>query len=200
MRILVFTDIHGSESVFKKLRKKSKNVDFIICCGDLTVFEDSLAPVVKKIGALKKEVYLIHGNHEHSSHVKKECDKYKNVHFCHKRVFKKKGFSIFGYGGGGFATEDKDCEKCVKKNKVHLQKKNILITHQPPANTKMDEIWDGRHVGSKTIKKYIKYFDLACSGHIHETEGNKQTLGKTLLINPGPDGRIVEWNLEKQLK
>jgi len=44
MKLLLFSDIHGSLRHVRKLQKKAKKekVDMIICAGDLTNFEDKL--------------------------------------------------------------------------------------------------------------------------------------------------------------
>ena len=51
------------------------------------------------------------------------------------------------------------------------------------------------HHGNKSIRKFIdqKKPLLNICGHLHETEGKKQVINKkTLTINPGPDGVILE--------
>ena len=44
----------------------------------------------------------------------------------------------------------------------------------------------GTHVGSKSARKLVQQLKpaLVLSGHIHEAEGQKDKIGKTLLINP----------------
>ena len=64
MKILIFTDTHGSESAYKELKKKAKDVDFIICCGDVTIFENDIEKIMKKLSQLGKDVFIIHGNHK----------------------------------------------------------------------------------------------------------------------------------------
>ena len=106
-----------------------------------------------------------------------------------KRVF-------FGYGGGGFAKIDKRFEACFKAFKSKLRKDDevILITHGPPYKTKIDELFSGEHVGNKSYNKAIKALKpvLYICGHIHDSFKEKQVIGKTLIMNPGPDGEIFE--------
>ncbi len=63
----------------------------------------------------------------------------------------------------------------------------ILMAHQPPVNTKIDQVSPGRHVGSKAVREFIeKRHPLICfSGHIHEAVGI-DSIGGTKLVNPGP--------------
>ena len=50
----------------------------------------------------------------------------------------------------------------------------ILVTHCPPLNTALDQIGDGRHVGSLAIRRFIERWGtsgrlrLSLHGHIHE--------------------------------
>ena len=49
-----------------------------------------------------------------------------------------------------------------------------------------------------SANKTVKYFlvknkiDLSICGHIHECFGNSDQIGKTLVINPSPNGAIIE--------
>ena len=192
MKILAFTDLHEHLPFFKKIQEKAKEADIIICAGDMTIFEHALHSIIKKIAMLNKPTYIVHGNHESPSHVAKVCEKYPNVHFCHRRVFKLNGISIFGFGGGGFSYKDEEFEKYILQSKKHLSEKNILITHAPPYMTNVDVVMK-EHAGNKTIRKYIHLFNLVVSGHLHETSGKKEQIGKTLVINPGPMGKIIEF-------
>ena len=193
MKILAFSDLHEDINAFNKLKKKTTHVDIIVCAGDFTLFENKLIEMIKKIASLNKPTYLIHGNHETASHVYKETTKYPHIRYIHNKVYHiNDEISIFGYGGGGFSSKDKNFENYILKNKSKLNKKNILVTHAPPYNTVLDLIYDDYHAGNKTIKKYLKLFDIAISGHFHETFNKKEIIKKkTLIINPGPCGKII---------
>jgi len=197
MRILAFTDLHSEKKYIKKIIKKSQNVDILICAGDITWFGEDLNKILRKLSKIKKDIYIIHGNHESPSVLKKACSKYKNIHFKHKTSFRINNFVFFFWGGGGFAERDLKLEKAIKKFKSKLKKEDevIFITHGPAYKTKLDYLdWTG-YVGSKSIKKFIRTIKpiLHICGHLHETFGVKEVLyKKTLSINPGPDGRILK--------
>jgi len=201
MKLFAFTDLHASITDFKRIEAKIKKrkPDAIICCGDFTIFEQNIEQVLKKIDAFGFPVYLIHGNHEMDAIVKKLCSKTKNIQFVHNKIFKMGDYTVVAHGGGGFYGKgklagDKEFEEFVQKNKDKITGQIVLLTHAPPANSALDYIsWMDDHVGCKSYMDFIKEYKpiLALSGHIHETFGAVQKLGKTILCNPGPSGRII---------
>jgi Icc-related predicted phosphoesterase len=48
----------------------------------------------------------------------------------------------------------------------------------------LDEV-GGANVGCRSIRKYLKDFDLVCCGHIHDQTGVVEEDG-TVIVNPGP--------------
>ena len=85
-------------------------------------------------------------------------------------------------------------------------KRVILVTHEPPLNTKFDKVinkesfHNNEHVGDYVIKDVIKKYKpfIHVSGHMHEYQG-KIYIGKTLLISHGPAqyGKFALLELEK---
>ncbi|MBI2133569.1 metallophosphoesterase family protein [Candidatus Woesearchaeota archaeon] len=190
MRILAFTDTHGKPRFLKTIQKKSASADIIICCGDFTVFENNMPRILSDLDKIGKKLLLIHGNHEDERHVEEACLDMKNITFLHRKKHNFMGFTFIGYGGMGFSAKDDDFEKFSKK---YLSEKNmILITHAPPYNTKVDQLWS--HNGNKSITQFIKKAQptLALCGHFHELFGKQDIIGKTRIINPGPEGKVIE--------
>jgi len=201
MKILAFSDLHASVTEYKRLQAKVKKhkPDYIFCLGDFTIFEQNIEAVLRKISQLKKPTLVIHGNHETDIIVKRLCKDYDNLTFAHKKIIKLGDHTFVVHGGGGFYGQgkhlkgDKDFDTFVKANKVKFKGKLILLTHAPPAFTKLDYLdWIGDHVGCTSYNKFIKKYQpqLALSGHLHENFGVKQKIGKTLVCNVGPEGRI----------
>lgn len=195
MRILAFTDMHGSTKAFKEIIKKSKKADILICCGDLTIFEQYLKKWLMKLNKVGKPVLIIPGNHESPIILKKVASHFKNIIFMDARSFEMEEYVILGAEGNGFSMVDKAFNRIAKAfNKILKKntKKYILMTHAPPHNTKLDKIIDG-HCGNKSIRNFILKSKpvIAFCGHIHENNGKEDRLEKTRLINPGPYGQIV---------
>ncbi len=193
MKILAFVDLHGDLSSLIALKKKAKKVDIVVCAGDFTLFEADIDYLLYEINKLGKPVLMIHGNHESSSLLKNLCKPLDNLTFIHKKFHKFKDVLFVGYGGGGFSLTEPDFEKFVKKNKNKIKGKVVLIVHAPPFGTKLDKL-NSEHYGNKSITKFIEKFKpkLVVCGHFHETAGLNQKIGKTLIINPGPRGKIIE--------
>lgn len=200
MKILAFTDLHEDYQYMEGLKQKAKEVDFILCAGDISVYESNLFEILGLLDELNKPIYMIHGNHEEDKDLSEACMKTKNIKFVDKQILRFGDLVIVNHGGGGFyygpSKEDKEFESLstIFSDAIHSSKYSILMTHAPPFKTKLDLIWSGKHVGSKAYRNFIKKVQptIALSGHIHEASGLQDKLGKTLLINPGPEGIIIE--------
>ena len=192
MKLLVFSDIHNYEKALNALAKKAKKAEILVCAGDFTYFEDGMNKVLRKLNSFGKKVLIIHGNHEGPGNVARLVKKRKNLVFIHKKLHRHGEYVFVGHGGEGFASTSEDFDKFAAKLKFKKGEKLILVIHQPPHKTKLDFIWTNH--GNKSYRRFIvkKKPVLAVCGHLHETQGLKDKIGKTLVINPGPKGVIVE--------
>ncbi len=193
MKILAIADNHGNRTSLEKARQKSRHADIVIHVGDLTIFERSLKELLRELESWGKPVLLIHGNHENEKIMRKLCEKTKNLHFIHNGFYKKGEYIFIGYGGGGFAERDSEFEN--KKSfflTIARNHKHFLVLHQPPYGC-VDTV-GGRHTGNKSFTEFIKEAQpaIAFCGHIHETFGKTGKIGKTLCVNPGPEGMLFE--------
>ncbi len=199
MKILAFTDIHGSLSALRRIEKKTKsqNPDLLVCAGDVTIFERGIIGILRRLNKLNKKIVMIHGNHEYDKTFVKLAKMFKNIIFIHKNYFVQDNVMFLGYGGGGFALVDKEFEKiAITKFKQLIKnnqdKKVILVTHAPPYKTRLDKLMQG-HCGNKSIRNFVERnkIDLLICGHLHENFGNEDKIGKTKVINPGLFGKIL---------
>ena len=200
MKILAFTDIHNSASALKKIahKVKTQKPDLLVCAGDISIFEQGITGVLRKLNKLGKEIVIVHGNHEDVSTFSKLSKIFKNITFIHKKHLIKENMLYLGYGGDGFSLIDREFEKTAKKNfkqiiKNNNDKKIILVTHAPPYKTKLDRLFE-EHCGNKSIRHFIEKnkIDLLICGHLHENFGKEDKIGKTKVINPGPFGKMIE--------
>ena len=191
MKALAYVDLHDHKKSIETLKKKAKNVDFMINAGDFTIFENNLKKVMIRMNALGK-TFLVHGNHEEEVVIKKLSKQYKNIEFMHRKIIEYKGWTIIGWGGGGFTVKDSEFESFVKENKSKLKgKKIIFIAHAPFYGCKLDLLMK-EHRGNKSFTNFIKKYKVryAFCGHFHECIGS-DFIRKCEVYNPGPKGKIV---------
>jgi uncharacterized protein len=197
MKVLAVVDIHGDERYIKRAAKivKKENPDLIISAGDHTWFGDSEKKLLKALD-FGIPVLILPGNHESPEATKRAIKDMKNFIWLHQGAYEQNGVLFVGCGEGGFCCGNNDFEKSKKflskELKSHSGKK-ILVTHEPPFDTKADEVSPGDHVGSKSLRDFIKEHqpNFNICGHIHEAAGEASKLGKTVVVNVGPKGKLI---------
>ena len=198
MKILAFTDLHGEKEEILNLKNKVKknSPDLMICAGDVSDFGHKLQNTLEKFKSFNLPLLIVPGNHETNSELNEVCKDLKFVVNIHKRSYQINNYIFFGFGGEGFTKTSKDLDKIIPKFKKILKKdsKIILVTHQPPYKTKLDHLAHAGSTGNKSIRKFIEKIKpvLAISGHIHENENKRDKIKNTLIINPGPEGKIIK--------
>ena len=199
MKLLAFTDIHGSLLALRRIEQKikSQKPDILVCAGDISVFEHGIATILRKLNKLGKKVIIVHGNHEDDLTFVKYSKLFKNIIFIHKNYYIENDVLFLGYGGGGFSMADREFEKIAvtrfkKIINLNKDKKIILVTHGPPYHTQTDKLGK-TYCGNKSYRKFIEKnnINLMICGHLHENFGKGDRIGKTKIINPGPFGKIV---------
>ena len=200
MKLLAFTDTHGSLLALKRIgqKVKSQKPDLLVCAGDISIFEHGIVGILRRLNKLNKKIIIIQGNHEDDSTIRRLSKLFKNIAFIHKTYFIEDNALFLGFGGGGFSVVDKEFEKIAKAKfkkiiKSNEGKKIILVTHAPPYRTRLDKLVQG-HCGNKSIRNFVKKnkIDLLICGHLHENFGKEDRIKKTKVINPGPFGKIIE--------
>lgn len=207
IKILAAGDIHGDMSIVKKLAKKADkyDVDLVILAGDITLGEMSVENIIGPFLKKNRKILLIPGNHESLATIDFLVDLYgpevKNIHGYSLKIGR---VGIFGAGGAigvgpHFAVTEDQIFETLKHGfeKIKDTKKKIMITHVHPAESLMEKLTKFV-VGSKAVKKAIKYFkpDFALCSHVHEASGLEEKIGKTKVINVGKEGKVVEVEVE----
>lgn len=199
MKILAFSDIHGSIMAIHRVKQAAKmeKPDLILFAGDLTIFGNGLPRMMEELDKVGQEVLIIDGNHETVVDLRKEAAKTKNITFFNAKTRRIGNFFVIGYGVNGFSLRDKHFEDFIERIKHEFMPgdKIIMLSHGPPYGTKVDLLID-QHCGSKSLRDFIEKYHptIVISGHLHETFDMKQNLGKTFVINPGPFGKIITIN------
>jgi Icc-related predicted phosphoesterase len=196
MKLLAFSDIHGDYSLLKQLVKRAKksDIDIVVCAGDITDMGSGLKKFVATLDAIGKPVIIVHGNHESADAVKEIAEQTTYCVPLHGNHYVSHGIIFLGYGGDGFSERDAEFRKVARRwRQEFADKKVVLITHGQPYGTTLDAL-DKRHVGNWDYRKFIERVQplLVISGHIHETIGARENIGKTIIINPCWEGMVIE--------
>ena len=197
MKIMAFSDVHADLEIARCLVKRAqkKDIELIVCAGDFTVFERQLKPMLKLFNSIGKPVVLIPGNHEEPTAVEKYISDCKHIAFIHKKIWRYNGFTFLGWGTDGFTKRSEEFRMVARKWRQKLTADDttiVLVTHAPPHGTMLDKL-DKEHIGNKDIRTAIEWIQpvLAISGHIHENEGRRDKIGKTVAVNPGWKGMVL---------
>lgn len=194
MKILAFVDIHGNKSALKRLVELSKDSNVLVCAGDISNWGKDLDELISILEKANKPLLIVPGNHETAEQIRLLSKKFKFVIPIHKGSYQLNEYVFFGYGEGGFSQEEPSLARIIPKFKETIKKDQIviLVTHAPPYGTKLDFLMPN-HSGCKTITEFIKdiHPKLVICGHLHENFGKKDIINKTLMINPGPSGKII---------
>jgi uncharacterized protein len=194
MKLLAISDIHGNTAALPSITDDLKACDAIILSGDITHFggAEAMAAVLDELKKYSLPIYAVAGN----------CDQplaATALAATPEGIERKKaeigGLFIAGIGGslpcpGSTPNEfgEADFKRVLEIEPFSSLDPGafILVSHQPPCNTKADKAWIGAHVGSREIRKFIEIKKaLVCvTGHIHESRC-VDTLGDTRIVNPG---------------
>ncbi|MBS3171631.1 metallophosphoesterase [Candidatus Woesearchaeota archaeon] len=195
MKLLVFTDVHGSKIAIKQIINKAKEADLLICAGDLTNFGVELNSILKQFKETNKKMIIIPGNHESNAEINNACKKFDFLINIHLKKHKINDIVFFGFGTGGFSKIDSELEEIMQNLKFNEKEKLIFVSHGPPFGTKLDYLDHlQRYRGSKTLREFIKKFKpkFVVCGHLHENEKKEDKLNNTIILNPGKYGKIIE--------
>ncbi len=198
MKLLAFTDLHGSKKSTDLIIKKAKkeNPDFLVCTGDISNWGKNVKDIISKFKDLEIPLLIISGNHEDGIALEEISKKFNFVICLDGGSYELEDYVFFGYGGGAFSKKDKDFERISKKFEKVLNKKKkfILLVHAPPYGTKLDDLPLLGHSGNNSIRKFIEKNNpsLVICGHLHENFNVIDKIKTSVVVNPGPDGKMIK--------
>ena len=196
MKFLAFSDVHEQKKFILELveRAKKPDIDFVICAGDFSSFGRGMKYVLRLFSELGKIMYVIPGNHEEGDEFESIVAGYPHCVSVHQKAVKVWDYILCGHGGSGFTMEDAQFRKIAREwYGMYNGKKIIFVTHGPAYGTALDLLPMG-HVGNKDYRKFIERITpkVVISGHLHETVGAVDHIGRTQLANPGWEGMVIE--------
>ncbi len=193
--IVGLADIHGDLKTIKKVGPEIRQAHAVLLVGDITHFgrEKEAAAVIDAVAEFNSRILAVAGNCDHP-----EVGDYlseRGVSLEGRRMIID-GIGFIGVGASlpcpASTPNEVDEERFAEvledtASRLPPSMPMILVCHQPPYDTKADAILTGQHVGSKSVRTFIRDRQpLVCfTGHIHEGVGI-DTIGRCQVINPGP--------------
>ncbi len=198
MRILAFSDIHGSYKKVDEILSQESGYDSIIIAGDLTTVgsQEEATKALKLFQSHGKPVSVVAGNMDPG-----ELEEtFENLGVSiNARGAVRDGVGFFGVSASPFTPMNTPYE--ISENEIKQRAESgwkdvaaarwkIFVPHAPPRNTKVDRIMTGAHVGSVAVREFVEKYqpDGVVCGHIHEARGI-DTIGKTRIVNCGQAGK-----------
>ena len=197
MKILACTDIHSS---YKKVEEILSRVsaDVVVIGGDITTY-GTPAEARRVIDAWKRlgrPLLAVAGNMD-SAGIDETLEA-AGVSINGRGV-KIGDVGFFGVSASPFSPLNTPYEISEEEIAMRIEagyhgvkdaKVKVFVPHAPPHNTKVDKVFMGMHVGSKSVRTFIEHEqpDVVICGHIHEARG-QDTIGKSKIVNCGPAGK-----------
>ena len=188
MKALLLADLHGIYDHIDGLL--TTDPDCLFIAGDLTQF-GPVEEISALIDRLDLPVLAVPGNCDPCDSL--SCLDDSGAVCLHGSSISFNTITIAGIGGSNptpfntaFECSEEEIDETMAAMLQRMEKNqtNILISHAPPYGA-LDEVSPGVHVGSTSIAKYLKAFDIVCCAHIHEQRGVVK-VGETWVVNPGP--------------
>jgi len=189
VELLAFSDIHNDWHALKALTRE--RADAFICAGDLTFSERELETAAEILSPVKDVLFIVPGNNELPEHLRELFP-----HAVHGRVAEFMGLRIGGIGGSPrtpWNTLFEWDEEYAYGLLEGLGEVDIFVAHAPPRGTGLARTASGVDAGSEAIRWYVEQYqpEYAVVGHIHERAGTVERVGKTVVFNPGPKGKLL---------
>ena len=186
-RVLLLADLHGQYGKLDSFL--ALDPEIVIIAGDITQFgpcEDAL----ELLARIDVPCFAVPGNCD-PKELAGALEESEAVSL-HGSCISLGKISLAGVGGSNptpFGTPNELSEEeigallAAATERMEKNVHNILVCHAPPRGT-LDRAGPAR-VGSTSLRKEMKRFDLVCCAHIHEEKGVEEVDG-VVVVNPGP--------------
>lgn len=215
MKFLIISDLHAMNDVLDKMDSVFSQADGVLFAGD---FAEAFKPEtgkesLKKLCSKHDTIFAVLGNCDNEDFLE-DLDE---QDICvEKALVFHEGLSFAGSGGASKFTGKTEFERTeeellsdfeIVSNAVEqsgdasLWNSTILISHNPPKDTKCDAVNPELHVGSQLLRDYIQENQplAVITGHVHEGS-SIDYIGNTIIINPGSlaEGKYAWLELAKK--
>jgi Icc-related predicted phosphoesterase len=196
VKLLAFSDLHRDKERAERLVELASEADVVVGAGDYATMRLGLEGAIERLSAISVPTVLVPGNAESDTELWRACAVWSSADVLHGQGKEIAGVQFFGLGGGVPPTPfpwsfDLSEEEAAAKLE-RCPEGAVLVVHSPPKGY-VDEV-HGRHLGSTSVLEVIerKRPALVVCGHIHQCWGGEAAIGTTLVVNVGPEGRLLE--------
>ena len=196
MKLLIFSDIHSNLASLERLM--ATDADYYFAAGDLVNWGRGLDACGNILKNRADKIYVLPGNHESDAQIESFCAQFGFRNF-HGQTLKIGRYHVAGLGYSSptpFNTPGEYSEAELGERLASFEnlKPLVLICHAPPHATALDRIREGVHGGSRAIREFIDRHqpERFFCGHIHEAEGVEAAIGRTIAVNVGKRGYLLE--------
>jgi len=192
VRLLAFSDVHRNLERAGSLVERSADAEMVIGAGDFASVHRGLEETIAALAEIERPTLLVPGNNETDDALREACRDWPAATVLHGEGAELDGMQFFGLGAGVPVTpwdwSFDLTEEQAEERLAGCPEGAVLVLHSPPQG----------HVdaglGSLAILRAIeaKRPPLAVCGHIHQCWGQESRLGRTRVVNLGPDGTLLE--------
>jgi Icc-related predicted phosphoesterase len=193
LKLLAFSDLHRDVEQARLLVESARAADVVIAAGDFASIHKGLEETIDALRPIDKPTLLVPGNNETEDALRQACEGWEAATVLHGEGTELDGVSFFGLGAGvpvtpwdwSFDLTEEEAEAKL----ADCPEGGVLVVHSPPKGHV-----DGRDLGSEAVLRAIeqKQPQLAVCGHIHECWGEEATIGRSRVVNLGPEGTLFD--------
>jgi len=182
MKLLFTSDLHGLSSAYQRFAQVLAGAQFDVgvISGDLMTYTDDLRlaedrckHTLQKAG---KQILFLMGNDD--GILGSEWTDEGDIRNLHGRRIEIAGVAFVGYQytnpfvGGPFEKPESEQAIDLKALESVVDQNTVLVTHGPPYGI-LDQLPDGRSVGSKPLRTFVDHVNpkLHLFGHVHSSFG-----------------------------
>lgn len=205
-RIYAFTDPHSDPYVGRAIvaacaREKP---DLVVCAGDITWFGEHFEEFLRRLSEIGETIYFVPGNHESRAQTHRIVTEHPFMRDVSFTTVKTKKIRIGGLPGNdtafwpGPTKGEEDVVETAKSiwGDFKTEMPLLFLTHYPPSGTGVSGTSRSSpdSGGSRLVRKIVEAIKppLVVCGHYHQDFGKEAWLGRTRIVNPGPDGMVLD--------
>jgi len=198
MKLLLFSDLHRDTAAATRMVELSRNADVVIGAGDFANARTGVSTCIDILKAIQIPAVLVPGNNESYDELVAACAKWPAARVLHGTRVAIEGVPFFGIGGGipvtpfgswSYDFSEVEAERLLRDCPTGA----VLVSHSPPKSA-VDVTGSGQSLGSTAVRDAVIRLKprLVVCGHIHASAGKRAQIGKTIVINAGPDGWLLD--------